>query len=972
MVSSKDTGSPDALRNSLPKLPSIPKLAIGSVRESKPDLGGRTAKGTGTVAPLTWDQNTPPPSGPYPAIELGTEQTPTFEPADFGEGEGERTLITSATYELRPKFTGRQASIAKLQELCDKAFDKRELAFCVITGEPGMGKSRMVSELVARARTMDPNVVVLQGIADETAPAYGPVARALTARFGLVPGEDAGESRDKIQAAVAEVVQAQRVPEVSHLVAHLLRVPFDDSPVTTPLLDSPQRLEARLFMALKRFLQAEADRAPVMVVVENLEMCQQDTINFLHYLAAGLRDHRVAIIGTGTAALYEKHPAFGDGEVTPVRIDVDALSETESEQLFRELCKQLHEVPSALAAHARTLGGSPRAIYELVRLLLESDVITREGLMWRVDQQNLGALQLPKTYDEIVTARLRVMEATERRILEMAAVIGEVSWLDAILALERHDQRTTNDPDGPTLAQIAASGDHSRISVVAAIGKLVEREWLVEVPQSSVPGERELRFAYPNLWSIIYKGVDEAKRLGYHAAVARWLELHPEGRSPAAQEEVARHLQLAGDHREAASRYRRAAEHARSQFANEKAIRLFDKALACIGAPGSNDLAARIHIWHDLGSIYELIGDFEAALGAFERMLRLSWVAASKTKAAVAFNKMGRVWRRKGDLKLALEYLERGHELFRAANDQRGIAGSLDDIGKTFQMLGRYDEAHAKITEALARRGKYGDKRAIATSLSRLGDVQSDRGQYESATNCHQEALELRREAGDRWGIVVSQNNLAALSFELGDYPSARAGWLEALPDAESIGALPLCALILSNLGELAIVENKLDEARSRLENALEIIEEIEDRGLESECCRHLAQLEKMQGQTGAARELAERALTVAKKAGLREKEAQAYLALGDVLATSLYDAEEESGALSPAAIAFGKALEVVRSIGNEAALGKALFAFGRYKAEVGDISDGKDMLRDAIMVFAKLGLQRPANEAEKLLASLA
>ena len=54
----------------------------------------------------------------------------------------------------------------------------------------------------------------------------------------------------------------------------------------------------------------------------------------------------------------------------------------------------------------------------------------------------------------------------------------------------------------------------------------------------------------------------------------------------------------------------------------------------------------------------------EAALGAFERMLRLSWVGASKAKAAVAFNKMGRVWRRKGDLKLSLEYLERGAELF--------------------------------------------------------------------------------------------------------------------------------------------------------------------------------------------------------------------------------------------------------------------------------------------------------------------
>jgi tetratricopeptide (TPR) repeat protein len=352
-------------------------------------------------------------------------------------------------------------------------------------------------------------------------------------------------------------------------------------------------------------------------------------------------------------------------------------------------------------------------------------------------------------------------------------------------------------------------------------------------------------------------------------------------------------------------------------------------------------------------------------------MLRLSWVAASKTKAAVAFNKMGRVWRRKGDLKLALEYLERGLELFRSAGDHRGIASSLDDIGKSLQMLGRYDEAHAKITEALARRGKGGDKRSIATSLSRLGDVQQDRGQFESAYTCHKEALELRRQAGDRWGQAVSQNNLAALAFELGHLAEARGGWLAALPEAEGIGALPLAALILSNLGELALVESKLEEARSRLDNALEIIEDIEDRGLESECCRHLATLEKQVGKTGAARELAERALAVAQKAGLREKEAQAYLTLGDVLATSLYDSTEEAAGPNDAAMAYGKAIEVLKSIGNEALLGKALFAYGRYKAECGLLADGKDMLRDAIMVFSKLGLARPACDAEKVLASI-
>ena len=939
------------------------------------------------LMPLTWDQSTPLP----PVVRSldraeGTEPTPKFEPADFGESDSERTIITSGSFDLKGRFVGatdaRGIAITRLMELTDQAFHDRQLAFALVLGEPGMGKTRIINELTARVRTIHPSIVVLSGIADENAPAYGPVARALSARFGLVAGEDPAESRDRIQAGVADVVAPPRVPEVAHLIAHLLRVPFDDSPVVGPLRDSPQRLEARLFMALKRLLVAETERHPVLLVIENLELCGTDTINFVHYLAAGLRGHRIAIVGTATSALSDRHPAFGEGEVVAVPIKLAPLTSDESEDLLRDLCRPLLDdrLPQSLVAHARALGGSPRAIHELVRLLVENEVIVRDGLAWRIDASQFAAMTPPGSYEDIVAARLRVMDATERRVIEMASVVGETSWLDAILALERsvnvasRSSVTSIDPDGPTLAQIAASGDHSRIAVVAAIGKLVEREWLTDVPQSSIPGERELRFASPDLWSVVYKGIDQATRRNFHAAVARWLELHPEGRGPAAQEEVARHLALAGEARDAATRYRRAAEAARAQFANERAIRLFDRALACIGSMPNGDLVQRIHIWHDLGSVYELIGDFEAALGAFERMLRLSWVVASKTKAAVAFNKMGRVWRRKGDLKLALEYLHRGLELFRAAGDQRGIASSLDDIGKSLLMLGRYDEAYAKITEALARRGKHGDKRAIATSLSRLGDVQQERGHYDSALTCHQDALALRKETGDRWGVVVSQNSLAALAFELGDLAGARAGWLVALPDAEAIGALPLCALILSNLGELAVVEGKLEEARSRLENALEIIEDIEDRGLESECCRHLALLDKLHGQTGPAKQLAERALKVAKKAGLREKEAQAYLTLGDVLATSLFsfgDAVEDSHAITPAAVAYGRAIEVLKCINNEAALGKALFAFGRYKAEVGEVADGKDMLRDALMVFSKLGLARPAGEIEKLLATL-
>src|SRR5438034_7169 len=97
-------------------------------------------------------------------------------------------------------------------------------------------------------------------------------------------GEDEEAFQTVVNAAVAYVVASSRVSEVAHLVAHMLRVPFDDSPVVTPLIEAPQRLEGRMFMALKRLVAAEAERNPVLIVVEDLETSGAETINLLSYL----------------------------------------------------------------------------------------------------------------------------------------------------------------------------------------------------------------------------------------------------------------------------------------------------------------------------------------------------------------------------------------------------------------------------------------------------------------------------------------------------------------------------------------------------------------------------------------------------------------------------------------------------------------------------------------------------------------
>ncbi len=906
-----------------------------------------------------------------------TDRVPEVDADDLfpDRDDADVTMITTVPYELRPAYTGHESQLGTLVEAFQRSRDKNELSFLVLIGEPGMGKSRTVKELARRLKREDGDTRFLIGSSDQADTAYAAFTQIMSGRFGIMPGDPADEAREKIIAGVSEVLPAARVTEVSHLLAHLMRMPFPNSPVVGPLVETPQQLEARTFIAVRRFLAADADAGPLVLCFENLEQAGAEAINLLHYLAAGLASSPVMVLGTARQTVFDRHKSFGEGDTQLQRVDIGALTEAEATSLLRELCKPLDNVPARLIEHAKVLADSPRALFELIRLLLESDVIVRSGSMsWRVNDAKLQSMTLPRSYDDVVAARLAVMNETERSLIQQASVVGEVFWLDAVVALARVASLETDDPDGPTLADIASAGDHTRVAVAQTLAKLVEREWLIEVRQSSLPGEREYRFAYPNLWGLVYQGIGDAERRLSHMTVAHWLELRPEGRGPAAQEEVAQHLEEAGDTVAAAARYRRSAQAARNRFLNDKAIRLYARALSCLGG---HDLAARIHLWHDLGSVYELKGDFEPALGAFERMLRLAWIGASRNKAAVAFNKMGRVWRRKGDMKLALEYLQRGAEMFEQCGDARGIAGSHDDIGRVLYLMGRYDEAFEQVTKGLQRRGKGGDKRSIAQSLSNLGNIQKDRGRFAESSNCHQEALELRRQIGDRAGVITSYNNLAVLAFELGNYASARSGWLEALSEAESIGALPLQALALCNLGELARIESHHDEARRRLEDALEIADEIDEVQLQVEATRNLALLDQELGNGDRARDLALDAHQLAATAGLRDSEGRALLTLGAVFSASLFDAD--ATIVSPEAQAdhrpraeeyFERGVELLRKIGNESELARGLEQYGRYKIERGEIGAGKDLLREALLIFSRLGMPH-GQEVEKVLQAV-
>jgi tetratricopeptide (TPR) repeat protein len=879
-------------------------------------------------------------------------------------------------YDFNAKFVGRKGIQERLRRILTGVKDGRELAFVTLTGAPGIGKTRLAREFGRTARQAFTDVRVLYAVCGGPGAApYAAFQRLFMSRFGIGDSESIRAARDKILAGTTEVIGERQATEIAHLIGELARFPFENSPVIGPLADAPAQLEMRMFIAVRRFLASDARRGPLLLVFDEVERCAPETLNLIHYLAAGLGSQPVMLLCAARPTVFETHPSFGDGDFSVERIELPALTAEESQSLFVALVKEAGTAPAEVVAHVREkLGGSPRAVVDFVRLLLEASVIkqgaptavksrdpdvTAPGTIfsWSIDAKAMRsfAAKMPASHEEILAERLRIMAAGERDLLEKAAACGESFWLDAVVALVRAAALERGDPDGPTLGEIATAGDRSRVAAAETLSKLERRGFVFETAQAQIPGEREWRFAYQPLQELIYGGIAEGPRRRYHKLIAQWLELRPEGRNEEEQEEVGRHLERAGDGEGAAARYRRAADAARNRYYNDKAIRLYAQALECLGR---EDLASRIHLWHDLGSVYSLKGESDAALGAFERMLRLAWVVASRVKGAVAFNKMGRVWRQKGDLNLALEYLERGLELFQQALDSRGVAGSLDDIGQVLWMLGRYEEALDRSANALEERRRLGDRRSIAASLSNIGNIEKDRGLFDEAESCHREALEIRREVDDRAGEIESRKNLGIIAAERGDLEAARKEWDLALKQAQEIGALPMQAMLLNNLGEIAVWQGNLPTAHSSLEEALQLARELDDKRVVSDILRNLGLCELKSGQLERARALCHESLEMAQKAKLRDFEGRALLALGEVYANSLFDDTGRGGKAGSAEEYFSKGIELYRQIKNDAELARGLERLGKFRIERGDVKNGKKMLQEAAGIFERLGMK--------------
>jgi len=630
------------------------------------------------------------------------------------------------------RFVGRQPESAQLRRHLEAAI-RGQGRLVMVAGEPGVGKTRLVSELAIDAT--DHGLPVLSGHAYETEgmPPYLPIIEALTQYLRCHGIEDLREDL------------GEGAPYVSKLLPELGRL-LPDISESPPL--SPEAERHRLFDAVSDFLLTAARRKPLLLFLDDLHWADAATLLLLQHLSRRVSEAPLLVVGTyRDTEVDARHPLRGLMTETARQ----GLSYTMALRPFdRNEAAMLMEavLGSTAADHVvdalfSAAEGNPFFTEELVRHLRE------QGHDLANPKAGVGEWPIPETVRQVIVRRLARLREEANRVLTYSSVLGRDLSLPKVAAVTGRDEDTLLD--------------------------LLDEAVAAHVLREGVEG---YAFSHPLIQETLYQGLTAPRRRQLHGRVSKALEaLWGADLDLQRLAELAHHFFAGagqGDVAKATSYATRAAESALSQLAYEEAVRLYQMALDALDLAETrgNQAAQRCELLLSLGEAHDKAGDRAKASETFQQAAALARELGHAEGLARAA--LGLAWHWFTFTTISEVEISLQQEAVSALGDQDSAlrARLMSRLAAALNVTASRERALSLSQDAEAVARRVGDKAALAFTLLSKHYVWGP-ASAEDRLAVVTEILRLAEEVGDRemvsWTHVLRHSHL----LELGDIPGA-------------------------------------------------------------------------------------------------------------------------------------------------------------------------------------------------------
>ncbi len=752
-------------------------------------------------------------------------------------------------------------------------------------GDAGVGKSRLLFDFDAWLAERPETVWWFRGRASPSTrtSASALLRDVMAARLGIQIDDPRDEVRERFVQGFVDALGPEGARD-GILVGAWLGFDTDDGSVDLPT--DPQALRDQGTLALGRYFQQLAEKAAVVVLLEDLHWADDETLRWLDAVHPLLEQSRVFVVGTTRPTLLESRPRWGEGLAQHVRLELPALSRRESRELLGQILHRVASLPESLVAMViDTAEGNPFYIEELVTWLVDAGVIVKAEPDWFVVDELVHSVAVPSTLKGVLQSRLDALSARERGLLQRASVVGRVFW-DA--AVERLDEA------------LAPAEEPSGTPLGGTLDTLRQRQIVLQREVSRFASAREFLFKHALLRDVAYDGILRAQRERYHLGTARWLVETSTSvdRGDEYAAVIAEHFERARDP-EAATWYLRAGRRAASVFALAEARDLLDKAHRLAPA---DDAALRFDVLAALESLLERIGDREGQSVQIEEMRTLADALDAPRGVQLLLISANRVF-------VHSEYVEACRLAGEAAEAAEAIG--RDDLradalllkGKALTWADETDDAHATISQAVEVGREAGREGIVGEGLRYLGMLAGNLGDYPASLELTTQAREVFARAGDTEMESAALAQQATTLFNMARFAEAQTALEATLPIFQRAGHRYREAVALGNLASIAVMQGRFATSERYALHAIEISRELDELESIAIASLVLAHGELFTGRFAEARSHTQESLAIAHDIGNAALEADALTRLVHVsLITDELDAAVEYGRLGLAA----------------------------------------------------------------------
>ena len=699
---------------------------------------------------------------------------------------------------------GRQQQLAAIEARLEMVL-KGQGQVIGISGEPGMGKSRLAAELVRAARKK--GLAGYGGACQSVSASYQVWKTIWQGFFGIDPEAPLRRQLRNLEGEIED--RAPDRVDAMPLLGPVLGIAIPDNDFTTAL--APQERQSALEALLLDCLAAEAKQAAeddtgLLLVLEDLHWIDPASMSLLEAVVGRIMDLPVLVAlvyrplglrGTVSALSFAQQPNFSE-------VTLNELNPQESALVIRAKLAQLYPersgaVPPALIERISARAqGNPFYLEELLNFIHDRDIALD-------DPDAILSVELPAELHSLVLSRIDQFTTKQQITLKAASVIGRLfrfAHLSGYYPALQGGDRPLQD-DLQTLAQF---------ELTPLYGQTPELEYL---------------FKHIITREVAYETLPFAIRASLHEQYAQFIEDQEQDKlaQPADSDEpqaslalldlLAHHYGLSENTAKQKIYFRRAADAAAHAFANAAAVSYYTRLIPLLDENGKQEarlLLARVH---------RLTGDWENCEEVLQEGRRYAELAGERLILARFQSAMGDMYNKRGAPEKALEWQVLAQPAFEEKGARADLCDALIISSESHWLLGRYAAALADVEKCQAAAHELNDPARLMRAMGQAGMIYNSSGDLDMARNLGEQTYDMAQTLGDRRAIINALNNTADILVKQGDYLRGLDSFGRAYTAAFEIGSRLQMSITAGNLGYIYLDYGDLQAAQATNQHSL-------------------------------------------------------------------------------------------------------------------------------------------------------